>query len=778
MFQGHTKDTILTFDDLYNECMFKRVGEKNFKKIAFWGTGFILLLTVFFAAFIPSIKFDYDFEKFFPIDDEETAYFFEHRDKFESDNDFLLIAIERKEGVFNERFLRDVETFRKELLDSVPHVKLVQGVTNIEEQFIFPGGGSSRRPYIDLSSPDLKRDSIRIYRSEELINVFLAEDAKSLCLFLKHEDYISKKKSDKVIDGVKRISEKYPFEKVRVAGRVIGQKYYITKMVYELVLFVGLSAFLIIIFLLIAFRSGWGILIPQFVIFASLAWVLGSMGLFGQPMNIVLITLPSIMFVVGMSDVIHLVSRYLDALRTGLSKFEAIRVAVREIGFATFLTSLTTAIGFFSLYFVKVQPIQIFGIVVGIGVIIAFILTFVSLPFLFILFPSPKYIYRSKESSFWSNKLRAWFQWIIRSPWKIILAYSLLAIISVMGTLMIRTNNFLMDDLRSSEPLKKDFDYLDAHYGGVRPFELVAELKDTNDNLWSLDNLNDLEEVEQYLTDTYGVTIKSSLVHFAKVINRSSNAGNPDKFELPESNSKMRAIKRGIRIANGGKLYSSVVDSAGLVLRISGTIPDWGNEEVTRRNKKLERFLKGRDSMSPWKFKITGTAHLFDKNLRYLATSLVQGLLVSVLIVAMIMGFIYRSFSMVLISIIPNIFPLIAIAGIMGFTGIELKTSTSIIFTIAFGIAVDDTIHLLGKFKFELMKGRSKIYALKRAYLTTGKAMILTTLILCSGFLLLVFSSFMGTFHMGLLLCITLMVALVADLTLLPVLILLFYRKK
>jgi predicted RND superfamily exporter protein len=149
-----------------------------------------------------------------------------------------------------------------------------------------------------------------------------------------------------------------------------------------------------------------------------------------------------------------------------------------------------------------------------------------------------------------------------------------------------------------------------------------------------------------------------------------------------------------------------------------------------------------------------------------------------VLIVAMIMGFIYRSFSMVLISIIPNIFPLIAIAGIMGFTGIELKTSTSIIFTIAFGIAVDDTIHLLGKFKFELMKGRSKIYALKRAYLTTGKAMILTTLILCSGFLLLVFSSFMGTFHMGLLLCITLMVALVADLTLLPVLILLFYRKK
>ena len=155
-----------------------------------------------------------------------------------------------------------------------------------------------------------------------------------------------------------------------------------------------------------------------------------------------------------------------------------------------------------------------------------------------------------------------------------------------------------------------------------------------------------------------------------------------------------------------------------------------------------------------------------------------MGLALSILVVALIIGLIYRSVPILIISIVPNVLPLIFIAGIMGFTGIELKTTTAIIFTIAFGIAVDDTIHFLGKFKYELMKGHSKLYALKRSYLTTGKAMILTTLILCAGFLLLVFSSFLGTFYMGLMLCITLFVALVADLTILPVLLLVFYNPK
>jgi predicted RND superfamily exporter protein len=755
-----------------------KVGEKQFKKIVWIFLTLIFIITIGLSTYIPSLGFDYDFEKFFPIADEETNYFFDHRKKFESDNDFLLIAIQNENGIFETDFLKKVNRLSNELQAKVPHLQFVSSITNQKEQLIFPGGGGTSKLYLDTVDVNLLRDSVRIYRSKELVNVLVSEDAKSLCLFLRHEDYISKKKSDKVLEVVEQITAKYDFEKVRIAGRVIGQKYYIDKMNYELLFFVGLSLFLIVLFLYISFRSGWGILLPQFVVVASMVWLLGLMGMFKQPINIILTTLPSIMFVVSMSDVIHLVSRYLDAIRTGMSKFEAIKLTVREVGFATFLTSLTTAIGFFTLYFVKVEPIQKFGLVIGFGVMIAFFLIITILPLLFYAFPTPKHIYKQRESHFWLKYLRKWFVYLINNKKRILIIYGLVTIVFTLGIFMIRTNNFIMDDLRASEPMKQDFNYLDEHYGGIRPFELSVELVDSTATFWSNDVLNDIEKVENYLENDYGVRIKNSLVQVVKVLNRSSHAGNPDYFDLPESKSKLKTIRRIVKIAGGGRLYRILVDSTETVTRISGTIPDMGNIAVSERNRKLLDFIKKSDFQSGVKFKLTGTAHLFDKNIRYLSTSLIQGLLASILIVALIMGLIYRSVTMMIISIIPNIFPLIIIGGIMGFFGIELKISTAIIFTIAFGIAVDDTIHLLGKFKFELMKGSSKIVALKRAYLTTGKAMILTTLILCSGFLLLVFSTFMGTFNMGVLLSITLFVALIADLSLLPILIILFYHPK
>ena len=759
--------------------MIKKVGEAKFKRIAIFGLFALLCLTVWLGTFVPSVGFDYDFEKFFPIDDEETNYFFAHREKFESDNDFLLIAIQNKDGIFQRDFLKKVDDLTGKLEKEVPHVKFVTSITKQNEQIIFPGGGgSASRPYIDFENLDLKRDSLRIYRSKEIVNVLVAEDAKSLCLFLRHEDYLSKKKSDEVLASVDQILSTYNFEKTRVAGRVIGQSYYINKMTFELTMFVGLSGFLIVFFLLIAFRSAWGIILPLIVIGASLIWLVGFMGVFDEPINIVLTTLPSIMFVVSMSDVIHLVSRYLDALRTGLSKFDAIVLSIKEVGFATFLTSFTTAVGFFTLYFVKVEPIQKFGIVVGFGVMIAFILTFVSLPFLFYLTPAPKYIRKRKEGHFWADRLKKWFVLLIKNQRKVVAAFLVVSVICGIGISMIKTDNFLMDDLKNTEAIKQDFNYLDDHYGGVRPFELTVTLKDSTMSFWDPEVMKTIEKVEKYLEDDFGVTLKSSLNEMVKVLNRSSHAGNPDYYALPESSSKLKSIRRMIRIAGGGKLYHSVVDSTGMISRINGTIPDWGNVKVSGKNKELLAFIARSGLDETLQFKITGTAHLVDKNMRYLSTSLVSGLGVSMLIVALIMGLVYRSFTMMVISMIPNIFPLIVIGGIMGYTGIELKTSTSIIFTIAFGIAVDDTIHLLGKFKFELMKGKSVLYAMKRAYLTTGKAMILTTLILCSGFLLLVFSTFMGTFNMGVLLSITLFVALIADLTLLPVLILMFYRPK
>lgn len=761
-----------------NEVELKKVGEKWFKKYSVIAVCALFVSLLFFIYFAVKIEFDYDFEKFYPTDDPETEFFLDYREKFESDNDFLLIAIENEGGIYDLDFLKKVDRLTKDL-KKAKYVKSVISITEQQEYFVYTGMSKPKeRPYINFEDVDLKRDSANISTKAEIVNNLVAKDGKSLCLFIRHKDFLSKKGSDVLITNIEKKAKGYGFDNMRIAGRAIGQKYYIDKMSFEMVLFLSLSAVLVVIFLLVAFKSVWGIMIPQAVIVAGMIWLVGGMSLANQPMNIILTVLPSVMFVVSMSDVIHLVSRYLDGLRELDNSFEATKLAVREVGLATLLTSITTAIGFFSLVFVRVEPIQVFGTVMGIGVMIAFILTFTMLPALFYLSGGPKYVTAKKKDHFWKKRLEKWFLAVARNKKIILAGGAVVLILSVVGIMQLESDNLIMDDISETEQLKQDFNYLDEHYGGARPFEMAVTLQDTNVRIWDEEVLQALDSVQGYLENSYGANIKLSLVSAVKILNRGMYSGLDEYYALPTRKSKARTIRQILKTGGDGKLLRTMLDTTETIVRISGTIPDLGNKNVTALNKKLDKFLKGQTLDGKLKYQVTGTAHLVDKNLRYMSTSLVKGLAVSILIVALIMGLIYRSIPMMLISLAPNIFPLVFIGGAMGFLGVDLKISTAIIFTIAFGIAVDDTIHLLGKFKYELMKGKGVLYALRRSYFTTGKAMILTTLILCSGFLLLVFSSFLGTFYLGIMLCLALIVALIADLTILPVLILLFYKPK
>ncbi|MFA7274092.1 MAG: MMPL family transporter [Crocinitomicaceae bacterium] len=758
--------------------MFRNVGENQFKRIAFFGIAVIILTTGFMIFGFRKVSLDYDFEKFFPVSDPETNFFMDYRSKFESDNDFLLISLENAPNVFDWTFLEKVKRFQHQL-DQVENVKFTKSIVSEKEIYLFPGmQGAVFRPYIDFKEKHLQKDEKDLMENVEMVNTFIAKDKKSICILIRHEDYLSKKKSDNLITDIQKELGKFKFDKVRLAGRTVGQKFYIETMSTEMVLFVGLSYLLVLFFLYVAFRSGWGLLMPQLVLVGTMVWVLGFIGWYGEPVSIVMSILPSIIFVVAMSDVIHLLSRYLDAFRTGIGKFESIKLTLREVGMATFLTSLTTAVGFFSLYFVNVQPIQVFGLIAGFGVLIAFLLTLVLLPILIYFSPDPKYIRSNDQDPFWKKYLAKWFVWVLKRGRKILLFSLLFVAVCGYGTSRMQVNNYLMDEISKDEPIKQDFDYLDEHYGGVRPVELAITLKSKDDSFWNATTLKELDELEKYLESTYGARINVSIVKVLKLVNRSSHAGRLDYYAVPTAKRDVRRFRRAIEKMANGKMYRSLVDSTGKVTRISGVIPDWGNQKVTAKNEALKKYLKQHLSQASFSVHITGTPHLLDKNIGYLSLSLVQGLLVSVGIVALIMGLLYRSLTMVIISMIPNLIPLIFISAVMGYFGINLKTSTAIIFTIAFGIAVDDTIHFLGKFNHELRKGRTILYALKRSYLTTGKAMIITTFILCAGFVLLVFSSFQGTVVMGLLLSLTLFLALIADLTLLPVLLLFFYRKK
>ena len=255
------------------------------------------------------------------------------------------------------------------------------------------------------------------------------------------------------------------------------------------------------------------------------------------------------------------------------------------------------------------------------------------------------------------------------------------------------------------------------------------------------------------------------------------NSYQDTKLNFPDSED-YKIISKQLISNKKNKEISRIVSSDGLSSRISGKIQDMGSIKVNEHNNKLIAFIKKNTNNNLLEFKLTGAAQLVDRNNEYMVSNMAQGFLCSILIIALLTFFLHRSWRMVIVFLIPNVFPLIIIAGIMGFAGIELKSGTSLVFSIAFGIATDDTIHFISRLKIELGYGKSLIYAFKRTYFETGKPIILTTFILIGGFMSLMLSDFDSTFYFGFLVCITVIIAVISDIFLLPVLLFLIYGKK
>lgn len=735
-------------------------------------------ITLFFLYSLKDLKFDYDFTAFYAQNDPETQFFEEHKARFGTDNDFIFMSIENPPSVFNFNFLNKVNQFVEELSEDSLVTK-VTCLTNMNEYVKTPYSRFAIKvPYLNIcDSCHYRNDSLRIFNRPEIQAFFINKDASGLMVRIDHQEYLSKQKCDFLKASIDGLIEKYGFENYHIAGRAIGQSYYIDIMKFETLFFIGLSFILIILFLFIAFKSWWGIWLPLLIVSLSMLWIIGFMAAIGAPINIVLTVLPSIMFVVAMSDVIHLVSKYIEELRLGTSKQKAVIHAYKEVGFATLLTSVTTAIGFLSLLTVPMQAIKVFGIYTALGVIFAFILAYTLLPALLILVKPPKVMERKMTENFWYKKLHSSFLFIIRRRTKLFFLFIIFIFTGIIGLLKVQNNYFLLEDLKEDNFMRKQFSYFDQSYMGLRPFELSIALVDSNKSMFDYQVLNSINQIDSFLEKDYGLSQTFSLAKVFKIANRMEHAGQSKYYTFPSKRDTENFLKSLMKLKDKTML-KTLLDSTGKFTRISSTTGDIGKIEADKKTERLLKFIQQNIDSTLIKTQVTGTGHILDTNMASISLNLTLGLLMAILIVSLLMGLLYKNLKMVLIALVPNILPLLFLAAILGYVGIDLKVSTAIIFTIAFGIAVDDTIHFMSKFKLELNKGKSHLYALKRTYLSTGRAIILTTLIICAGFLLLLFSDFLGTFYIGLLISLTLVFALLADLVLLPALILLFYGKK
>ena len=357
-----------------------------------------------------------------------------------------------------------------------------------------------------------------------------------------------------------------------------------------------------------------------------------------------------------------------------------------------------------------------------------------------------------------------------------IIIASLLFVISVIGIYKLETNNYVLDDLSEKSSLKKDMRFFESQFAGIRPFEMGFALKDTSLTIFDIQVAREIDTVQYYLENVYGAKMSYSAMTIMKEINRSINGGKQEYYRVPKSIREMKNIKKYFDKNVDETATSTLLTKEGKKGRISSKIHDLGQKKVTELNQNLREFLNKNIYLVD--FRITGAPDMMDKTSAYISTQIIKGLIFSFLVVALLMGILFKSVKIALISLIPNVLPLVFVAGLMGLIGIDLKFSTVVIFTIGFGIAVDDTIHLLVRYKIELPNARDKKDALFQSIKTTGKALIITSFVLSSGFLTFLLSDFSSTFYIGLLISITLLFALISDLFLLPILILAIDKNK
>lgn len=748
------------------------------RKLSYFILFLLAAITAYFATGLDKIRFNYNFEKFLPKDDPETQFFETYRQNYGSDNDFILIGLLKEDGIFDYDFLADVAALT-DSLENVKNINYVLSPTNAKQLLFDPLlGAPIQKPWFRYKQPQhYAGDSVSIFQQPELAGTLFATNAKAVGLFVKTENYISKAVADTINEDFERILSAFNFDKVHMVGRATGQAYYTELLKEEFALFIGLSVLLIVVILVLSFRSFWGVWVPLLVVVLAVVWTVGIVVRSGLPMGILLNILPVIIFVVGISDVVHLISRYFEELRLGSEKMSALKTAYREVGLATLLTTITTCAAFLTLLTTGMQPLQEFGGYTSIGIVIAFVLTFLLLPAVLILSPVPRAVFNKTNYRFWNFHLRRMLLVVLKHPRRIITASALIVAVSVGGMMLLKTDNHLLEDLRESDPLKQQFRFLEDHFGGIRPFEMHIHINEEK-SVWDEEVLRELDKVSHYLDTAYAVVAQVSPLQLVKSFNQAMHGGSILYYRLPENPEQFnRVIYRIESTKKSGKL-PTVTAKDGKSVRISGRINDIGRRAVAKKDEQLAHFFGDYINNDLLEYRLTGTSVLIDRNNQALANNLIYGLMIAFVVVAILMGVLFRSFSMILITLIPNLLPLLMIAGIMGFAGIPLKISTSIIFTIAFGIAVDDTIHFMSKFKLQMAKGQSLLPAIKRTYLLTGKAIIITSIILCGGFILLIGSEFLGTFYLGVLISFTLLFSLLADLLLLPALLILFYRPK
>jgi uncharacterized protein len=739
------------------------------KKNSFFAFSLSMLLTLGIFLFQPLIKFDYDFESFFPQDDDELSFYHQFRSEFENDNDYLLIALGHKPDIFDSTFLEKANQLMI-TVKGMEGVEKVFSILDLKEPTISPFG-IRYQPLVEWDDAfSIKEAKMKMFQSLQWKKNLINENGDYLLLLVHNKQRISKEEGDILYQHILSAVSNSGLTDFFMAGKIKAQGEFVNLMQNEFSFFLGISSFLIVLLLFFIFRTLWGILIPLLTLVLGVLWSLALPLYFGKPLDIMSVMQPTILSVIGLAAIIHFFNHYLNYLRHGFEKEEAIEKSFSEILPAVFLTCLTTALGFISLYFTTVPTLKFFGLYTGLGVLLMFIAVIFITPALLYLVPAFSHTDEQRNAEKWRLGMRKAFSFVLSNKKVLPFLFLVISLLSLVAINKLQINGYILDNLPSEHKLVEEFRFFDRNFGGSKPLEFSLEVGKKAENIFQMEVLKELDKFEGFLIENFETGAILSPLTLVKKLNQAQNSGNEKAYALP---SKGQLIRLQSYLNEALALSPSKIVSEDLKRsRLSTRVEDYGSLRGMRLKEQMEKFLENEIDENYLEVRMTGTSHLIDISHESVTVQMLRGLGLAFFLVAVITGFLFKSWRISIIVLVPNVIPLIWMGGMMWAFGIDLKLTTAILFTVAFGIAVDDSIHFMSKLRLELSKGRTWLYALKRTFIDTGKAILLTTMILVSGFSVLIFSQFGVTYYSGLLISMSLAFALAADLLLLPLLLL------
>ena len=737
----------------------------------------IVALTLYWSTQWKYMQFTFTEANLLPDNHPENILYQSFTKTFGEEGNVIVIAVQDSTFYTPQKRLEWKELNEK--IEAFGEIQFVLSTENIQElvkdnnQKNFTLEAVSKNYPIESKVPEKFKE--KLFLELPFYKNLLFDDQSNIIrsvIYMDPEIVNTAKRKDFIFDYFIPLINRFENEKktkVHVSGMPYIRTLNAQNIVDEIGLFVlGATLITSLIFFLF-FRSFRATFISLIVVAIGVMWAFGILGWLGYEITVLTALIPPLIIVIGVPNCIFLINKYQQEIAKHGNQAKSLQRVIVKIGNATLMTNLTTASGFATFILTNSKILKEFGVVASINIIAIFLLSLLIIPITYSLMAQPKKKHLKHLKNKTIDVFVTWMENAVRKKRINVYMVSLLGlIIGIMGIYQMKISGSLIEDMPKSAPFFQDILFFDQSFNGIVPLEIWVDSKREKGIVKpaTLKRMNDLQEAIEEIPE---LAPPISVVNAIKYAKQAYYNGNPNFYALPTPQENSFIYPFLNNSDGSSQLLNGYVDSTGQYGRITTYMKDIKTDRMVEIENDLKESISKLFPEDRYGVEITGKSLLFLKGTKYLINNLILSLSLAILLIALFMAFLFRSFKMILISLIPNLLPLIITAGVMGFTGIPLKPSTILVFSIAFGISVDDTIHFLAKYRQELIANGWKINkAVFSALRETGISMFYTSIVLFFGFSIFMSSNFGGTQALGGLVAVTLMMAMLANLILLP----------